>query len=364
MVEDTLYANRLWTSIYDLQVNENKRRNDCISKLVYDNTASLTGNVAGADGSRGVLGYNFYTGASVVTNTDSSVIDFCFNLPSALLGSLAQKALPIGLMGASSIYLELELASNASAFITTGTTTVINSYTVSEIYYNAKITQLPDDVHSLVVQSSGGVINLPAVSYKCEAKTIATGASAYNDKFSFQFSSLKNFIFWFNNSTSSNSITCRSITARPKANLNDYYLSINGEAFPSQTIANPSRMFSELLRAFDAVNDNYMGGILTYQNYASTSSNNNTTADDVLFDHTNPNTTGSKAQKRFLAGINLDRFGSGSNDTLLHGTSSIGQLINLQLNFSSATSETLILYAGVQYDVIYSIDNGLLSARF
>jgi hypothetical protein len=39
-------------------------------------------------------------------------------------------------------------------------------------------------------------------------------------------------------------------------------------------------------------------------------------------------------------------------------------LINLQLNFASATSEVLLLYSAVQYDVIYSIDNGLLSARF
>jgi hypothetical protein len=121
-------------------------------------------------------------------------------------------------------------------------------------------------------------------------------------------------------------------------------------------------MFSELLRAFDAVNDNYMGGILTYQNYVNC--NTNTTADDTLVDHFNPNVASAKTQKRFVAGVNLDRFGAGSNDTLLHGTSSIGQLINLQLNFSAATSEVLLLYCGVQYDVIYSIDNGLLSARF
>ena len=360
MVEDTLYCNRLWTAIYDLQVNENKRRNDCINKLVLDNATSL-GNVIGSDSNRGLLGFNFFNSATLST-VDSSTIDFCFTLPSALLGSLSQKALPLGLMGASSIYLELELASIATAFITTGTGLTINSYTVSDIYYNAKITSLPEDVHGLVVQSSGGTINLPAVSYKTEVKTIASGSSAFNDKFSFQFSSLKNFVFWFNNSTSANDVLKRSITSRPRANLSDYFLSINGEAFPSQTITNPSRMFSELLRAFDAVNDNYMGGILTYQNYVNC--NTNTTADDTLIDHFNPNVASAKTQKRWIGGINLDRFGAGSNDTLLHGTSSIGQLINLQLNFSAATSEVLLLYCGVQYDVIYSIDNGLLSARF
>jgi hypothetical protein len=196
-------------------------------------------------------------------------------------------------------------------------------------------------------------------------KTIATSSSAFNDKFSFQFSSIKNFLFWFHNSASATDNTKRSITARPKANLNDYYLSINGEVFPTQTITNPSRMFEELLRAFDAVGDNhYFGGILNYNNYVNT--NTSTTADDVLIDATNTIAANSKTQKRFVAGINLDRFGSGSNDTLLHGTSSIGQMINLQLNFTnaSANTEVLSLVAAVQYDVIYSINDGLLTAKF
>ena len=40
VVEDTLYCNKLWTAIYDLQVNENERRGDCITKLVSDTTAA------------------------------------------------------------------------------------------------------------------------------------------------------------------------------------------------------------------------------------------------------------------------------------------------------------------------------------
>lgn len=368
MVEDTLYTNRLWTSIYDLQVNENKRRNDCINKMVYDNSTVFSGGVgAGAGSNTGLLGYNLVyipTATTASTAVDSTAVDFCFQLPSALLGTLAQKALPIGLMSASSLYLELELASIATAFINSlsAGTFVINSFTVSDIYYNAKISTLPSDVHSLILQSTGGTINLPSVSYKTEMKTIATGSSAFNDKFSFQFSSLKNFLFWFQNSTSATDITKRSISSRPRANLNDYYLSINGEVFPSQAIANPSRMFSELLRAYDALSDNSMGGILTYQNYIN--SNTHTTADDTLVDATNQFSASAKTQKRFLAGINLDRFGSGTNDTLLHGTSSIGQMINVQLNFSSATSEVLNLYASVMFDVVYRIDGGLLLAQY
>jgi hypothetical protein len=99
VVEDTLYCNRLWTSLYDLQVNENKRRNDCINKLVLDNATSL-GNVIGSDANRGLLGFNFVNSSTIQTAVDSSTVDFCFTIPSALLGSLSQKALPIGLIRA------------------------------------------------------------------------------------------------------------------------------------------------------------------------------------------------------------------------------------------------------------------------
>jgi len=67
-------------------------------------------------------------------------------------------------------------------------------------------------------------------------------------------------------------------------------------------------------------------------------------------------------QKRFLAGIDLDRFNH-SSDTLLSGTSSIGQMVNLQLNMSAGLTESCTLYAGVMYDVLYHIEGGLLTAK-
>jgi hypothetical protein len=218
------------------------------------------------------------------------------------------------------------------------------------------MTTLPSDIDNLLIQSTGGIINLPAMSYKAEAKTISSSSSAFNDKFSFQFSSLKNFIFFLINTTTTvGAALKRSISARTRANVSDFFLTINGEAFPSQTVAGYARAYSELLRCYDLLTDTSAGGIITYNNYAY---DTNTTADDIL-----NATYASTQQKRYVAGLDLDRFNH-SSDTLMSGTSSIGQMINIQLNMSAATSENLTLYAAVMYDVLYHLENGLLSPKF
>ena len=378
VIEDCLYTNRLWTCLYDLQINETERRGDTITKLVNDNTSSASSQATGGQlYNNGLTGTTFKYSNTAVTNSDTALFDFSFVLPSAVLGSLCSKAIPLGLMGASSLYLELELAPVNVAFVscvpqgtTAAGTITTNSYTIQDIYYNAKITTLPDDVNSLILESTGGIINIPAISYKAEMKSIPATASAYNDKFSFQYSSLKTFLFWFTASTTAiGDITKRSISSRPKCFLTDYFLLINGEAYPSQSIGygstavitasgNSARMYAETLRAFNYLTDVNAGGILTYYNYTYDNPTQNETLGTIPI------------QKRFLAAIDLDRFNR-SSDVLMCGTSSIGQMVNLNLGFSQAcgtvTGQTAVgvnLYATVMYDVLYHIENGQMLAKF
>jgi hypothetical protein len=357
LLEDVLYTNKIWTSVYDLQVSGEERRNDCITKCVFD---SNTSGVSAYN--TGVLGAQFISSSTNSAASTSSLFDFAIVLPSSILGSLAQKALPVGLMGASSIYLELELAPVGMAFVGSATVNSLDSYSVQDIYFNAKQTTLPTDIDNLLIQSTGGIINLPAVAYKSEAKTIATSTSNFNDKFSFQFSSLKNFMFFVQNSATaiggvgtSAAIKYRSITARPRANISEFFLTINGESYPSQPVTGYARTFAEVLRAWDSLTDTNGGGIISLANYTI---DTNTATDDVL-----NAAYGSTVQKRYIAGLDLDRFNH-SSDTLMSGTSSIGQLVNLQLTMTTATSDNLTLYAYVQYDVLYHLENGLLSPKF
>ena len=384
VIEDTLYTNRLWTCLYDVQISETERRGDTITKLVNDNTSSF-GGLPLAD----QLYNNHLTGTTFKnTNTagtaDTQLYDFAFVLPSGVLGSLCSKAIPLGSMGASSIYLELELAPANIAFVSfnglgTGTgpvqgSIVVNSYTIQDIYYNAKIATLPDDVNRLIVESTGGYINIPAVSYKTELKSIGSTSSAFNDKFSFQFSSIKTFLFWFTSTTSATGdFTKRSISSRPKCYLTDYFLLINGEAYPSQSIGygsaavantsgNSARMYAETQRAFNYLTDCNAGGILTYYNY---SVDDPTAATEVIGSGAlvanDPAAT--TIQKRFVAAIDLDRFNR-SSDVLMCGTSSIGQMVNINMGFSQAIGTAVNLYASVMYDVLYHVENGQMLAKF
>lgn len=361
-IEDYLYCNKVWTSIFDLQYKESERRALSLTHLVAgDVTASPTYN----PGTVGfLLGANSTT---TLTSQNTSLVDFCFPLPSAVLGTLSQKAIPLGACGAASIYLELELDSPLVSIVVedisgTAFNGAINSFLVQDIYYNAKITNLPADVDQALLQSTGGIINLPAVSYKTEYKNISSNTSIFNDKFSFQFSSLKNFCFFIQNSSVAAGVkNRRSVSSRPKGSISEYFISINGEAFPSQSIQTPSRMYAELLRAYDCLTDTNAGGIMNYNNY----NNNAVIANAGKFSSTATGKYGDNAlttQERFLAGIDLDRFNH-QNSTLMSGTSSIGQLVSLILTFSTATDAATALYAFCMYDVMYNVENGQITMR-
>jgi hypothetical protein len=335
--EDCLHTNRLWTALYDLQINSAERLGDSITKLVNEADV-LNGVVCSTVPAAG--------GGAQVNNP----MDFTFTIPSALLGSLAQKAIPLGQMSSSSLYLELELAPFTHSFIRTGNATG-GTYSVSDIYYNAKVSTLDGDINRLLLNTTAGVINLPAVSYKVEPKTIAAGSAMFNDKFTFQFTSMKNFIFWVHNSGSMNDVTRRSISSRTKANINRYYLSINGEAYPTQPIETPSSMYSNLLRAYDSLTDTNAGGIINRTNYSADATNVSTI-----------DTDGIASNKRFMAGIDTDKYNQ-SSDILLSGTTTTGQLISLNIEMSAATTEGLTLLGACMFDVVYHVEGGQLVQR-
>lgn len=362
VVEDWLDCGKWWTVMYDLMVNESERRGDTINKLVYDNVTENNTSVYNS----GLFGYQFVSAQTASASaTDSNVVDFCFTIPSAVVGALAQKALPLSLMGASSLYIELELNSPNVAFVqqynASGGTAfgTINSFTVSDIYYNAKVTNLPVEVENAIIETTGGIINLPAVSYKAETKTISSGAAAFNDKFSFQYSSIKNFLFFLQNQTTANgNVAYRSVSSRPRCNANEYYLNINGEVFPSQPISGTARQYTELLRAFDMLTDTNAGGVLTFSNY--TADDHDAASDNI--DTTVATMQTGTNQKRWIAGIDLDRFNR-SSDVLMSGTSTIGQMMSLVLNFSSSLSDNVTLYGACMYDVLYHLENGQLTYK-
>ena len=114
------------------------------------------------------------------------------------------------------------------------------------------------------------------------------------------------------------------------------------------------------MRSSDMLTDTNAGGMLTFSNYTV---NVATTATDVMDDEAVANSIISSDQKRWVGGIDLDRFNR-SSDVLMSGTSTIGQLLSLVVNFSQAPEEALTLYGACMYDVLYHIENGQMVAKF
>jgi hypothetical protein len=262
------------------------------------------------------------------------------------------------LCNSSSIYLELQLESALQCcFRTSNAVTAINYFTLSDIYYNAKVSVLPYDIEKAIIESTGGIINLHAVAYKGEMKTLASGL-AFNDKFAFQYSSVKNFLFMFQNSTTANgTITSLGITQRPRCNLNEYYILLNGESFPSQPINSLSKMYMELLRSYDMMTDTNAGGIINYSLYNASTGVDSAAqlADDDY---------ATLVCKRFVGGVDFDRFNH-SSQTLMSGINTIGNTVNLNLAFGAGGTPTSInIYAFVMYDVNVKLQGGLLQSFF
>jgi hypothetical protein len=158
-----------------------------------------------------------------------------------------------------------------------------------------------------------------------------------------------------NSASANGALTALAITQRPRMNLTEWNLLLNGEAYPSQSINTVSKMYTELLRSYDMLTDAKAGGILDYNLYNAP--NNATNAAGQLADDTYPNLV----FKRFIAGLDLDRFNH-SSDTLMSGTNTVGQQCSLNLLLTAQNN--INLYAYIQYDLNIKLQGGLLMAMY
>ena len=265
---------------------------------------------------------------------------------------MATKAIPLGACSASSFYIELEIASKENMWVTQADAPVLGACTITDLVINTKVAQLPADVNNALMSAVQNNIILPATSWKVEQKTCVAGSASFNDKFAFQLSSVNAFLFWFQNTASQGILANRSMTARPSHGVLDYQLNINGDAYPTDVVRTRSRFMQELQRAFDNIGSIKGGsGILDATLYSDLGAS--TAAADVG--------TVDSVHRRSVYGLDLNRFNN-TQDTLLSGTSTIGQSINLIIT-KTQIAATANLYGAVMYDVIYTIQDGQMTAN-
>jgi hypothetical protein len=363
LLEVQYNCGRLWHVLNDCQRGWSDRAEDSVSKVA--NSAITGGQVTATNPNQAYANAQVCTTSYDVNNASyggslcgqalangAKTFDFCFQLPSALFGSMATKAIPLGACSASSFYIELEIASMNNMFVLSAGAPTLTLCTITDLVINTKVAQLPADVNNALMSSVQNNIILPATSWKVEQKTCVAGSASFNDKFAFQLSSVNAFLFWFQNTASQNVVASRSMTSRPGHKVQDYQLNINGDAYPTDVVRTRSRFMQELQRAFDNIGSIKGGsGILDFTLYSD--AGNSETASDAG--------TLAMPHKRSVYGLDLNRFNN-TQDTLLSGTSTIGQSINLIIN-KTAVNETANLYGAVMYDVIYTIQDGQMTAN-
>jgi hypothetical protein len=351
-------CNRLWQALYDVQCNSAERVSDQIGLGVHvDGSSSVSNNLFG------------------MTLISGNTYQFAFSIPCSVLGSLTDHAIPLGWMGSSSLYLELDVEKPNVAFTTripsTGTygdvgactaPPVYTELTISEIYYNAKISQLGAEYDNLLLSTFQGMpIRIPSIEYKGEFRN-ASG-TAFSDKFSFQYGSVNNILFWLTNQSTANGNAYltnnynSAITQRSMGKMKDFYLTLNGSQFPTQPIScalnnkpafvdsqNGAVAYQHLLRCFNQNTDVSAGGIMDHALYAF---NLTSQASDII-------------TKRSVLGISMDRV-DGNNEKYMSGMNTIGSNFVLNCTWESPLASDHFLYAFICHDVAYELVDGLMS---
>ena len=355
---DTQHVSRLWSALRDVMINAGSRSVDEIRLGLNSAT-----NQASASN---------YTAGMVLTSTKTYDSAFCLPLP--LVGSLSKTAIPLGLMGASSLYIELEIAPYNQVITnrtfttpqgTTGANTTadptLTSLVLSNIYYNAKITTLDEPyAQALMSVYAGRPLMLPAVDYIGEMKVIPDGASSINEKFAFSRSSVNSVLWWLSNSTIANGVPVSfnygdGTTHRQAGNLSEYYVAVSGKnllsiyagAHGTSGFFKGGSSVSQLGRAFNNLSDVDGMGVLNFRNFCSTTD----TASD-----------GFASSKKFVGCYSLERYDSDSSK-YFSGLNLVGQDVRLVATMTASLVEQQNLYGFAMCDVGYELIDGQLNLR-
>lgn len=373
MIENILNANRLYNALYDVQCGPSERTSGSVNLLTDETTG---------------IGTNNYTYGAVMASGTTYSFSLC--LPS-ILGSFAEKAIPLAFMGAAELYIEMELEAGVRAFTsrvgdsisgTTGifTTAPTATYEISEFYYNACITNLAPDVAGVLRQAmmSRPVI-LPCISYRGEQRVVSASATSFSDKFSFQFSSCKGILWWLTNGLTANGAVINTnynaaITTRAPGDLMEWWVSLNGQDFPPSHIKagaeipvadnvssriHGAECFAHLERF---LNQNAAAGlqsVLTKELYC----NSNTFASASAAPAGSTAGSDQGDAKKFVAALSLDRF-DGENQRALSGVNTMSSQVQIALQFTTGVSQTMNLYAFAMFDLGLELVDGLLIARY
>lgn len=347
-------AGRLWTALSDLQSVSTKF------------SGSIDMGVSAADSINGVR---------LISGEKHC---FCIPLIAPLVGSLSDKATPIGWAQASgSLRMEIQWAPFTQAVTTSvvvddpedcgGACSALSltNYVIENVQYHAKLSRLSNDLNNALLASFQGMpITLAATDYRAEIVHVAASALAVSARLNFNFSSLKAVMWW----TAAQSIASGSIVAHNLGRaisgryvggeLSQYYIQVdgqdsihircnrNGATLPKTTDKahnfHAAIPYNEVKRIFNGVTSGSQQTSFTKAVYACT------TADEAIQ---------RVIAGKFIAGLDCER--SDSSSIAFSGLPTKNSNVMLNIEYSArpdSDAHTLFVYG--MADVVFSIVNG------
>jgi len=361
---DTNHCGRLFNALRDITVPSSARSVDEIRLAV----APFATQLQTANGMAGLA------------LTSGQTYDAAFPLPLPIVGTLQKSAVPLSLM-ASSLYIELEVAPMNQIFTNRVfsdadgappalalTSYSQSSFTISNIYYNAKLTTVePAYNAALMSVYAGRPLMLPASTYLSEMKVIPAGASTINEKMAFSVSSCNGILWWLSNSNVANGVAYDTsgglldgTTHRQSGDLAEYYIALSGKNLQpvycgrngtilglSNTFIKGANSVNQIGRIYDNMSTVDGMGILNLINYCSGVLD--TAADAAA------------TSKRFVGAYSLEKYDTSNRYS--SGESLIGQDVRVVATMTTALTSNQNLYAYALAEIGFELIDGQLNLR-
>jgi hypothetical protein len=308
-----------------------------------------------------------------LTSTSSaySQLTCCIPLLSSVCGLGLDKYLPLGL--SDDIRIEVTFESNNAGLVKSGTTadTYISGFSTDWVV------QSPEMVCCIIELDAQGMALVNSVAPP-SGETVLHGTSwrAYNSSMpsntsggSFstlvpaRFASMNSILLAPRLSSTTVLSTGYSISSRINPNLNQYYWRIGGAITPQKPVllSNTSSVggygeaLFEFIKCFHTVNTPMSGSCLRadYYNVAKTATTQYGAVTAGATDHTSA----------FAIGQEFTTF-SGRTDVLLCGANTLSSNIFFEAEVSSSGNDAMVLNFFANYDILFVIQDGLISARF
>lgn len=319
---------------------------------------------------------------ALITSTSSVAgqLTCCVPLISSICGMGLDKYMPLGL--ADDIRVEITWADEASGLVKTGTTspeTFLSGFSTDWVIQSPEliltIVELDSTGMQLVnsVAPPNGETIIHGTSWRAYNSSMPanTSGGSYSTLVPARFASLNSVLVAPRRADIAVAKANYSISSRMNPNLTQYFWRLGGALIPqrpvvlinSSSTGGYSEALLEFIKCFHPINTPMSSTSLrpAYYNVAKTANAQNGPV--LAIDSTTTSGVNASHTSAFAIGQEFVTF-SGKNDVLLCGANTLSSNLFFEAEVSSDGNDSMTLNFFANYDILFVIQDGLVSVRF